>query len=345
MTEGHRTPLAVTTTGAWARPGWHGLLVDREDDGSFGPDDITELYDDYAMLAIQDQEECGLDILTDGEVRRKSWIRNVVKNLPGLTPRPTQRLLGPAGWDTIETYTLDRKIGDLDSIWDYASEYQYLRRSTDRAVKVGMPGPFGICTQLDFTPAYRTRSECAEALVPAIKEDLKRLVAAGCDRIQIEEALTPGVVADDRTAETMVRLINECVEGLSGCTIILHVCFGSYFRLPYAKRSYRGLFPQLLDANVAGFSLEFGAREMAEIDLLKDWEPDRILSAGLMDIKTHYAETPQDIIDRARVCLEHREPESLEISSDCGLRHVPRPLAKQKATAAVEAARKLREAG
>lgn len=322
-TEQGRSPLAVTTTGAWARPSWNALLAEKEEEGVFGPADVDELYDDYASLAIMDQEQCGLDILTDGEVRRKSWIRNMVKSIPGLRQRPTQRLLGPAGWDTIDTYSLEEKIGDLESIWNYVPEYEYLRRRTERAVKVGMPGPFGITTQLDFTPAYRTRSECAEALVPAIKEDLKRLVAAGCDRIQIEEALTPGVVADDRTASAMVRLINECVDGLSGVTIMVHVCFGSYFRLPYSKRSYAGLFPQLLDANVHGFSLEFGAREMAEIDMVGKWEPDRILSAGLIDIKTHYAETPQDIIDRARVCLRHREPESLEISSDCGFRHVP----------------------
>jgi 5-methyltetrahydropteroyltriglutamate--homocysteine methyltransferase len=337
--------LRVTTTGAWARPGWYDLLVKSEGEGRLGSADIDELYRDYAVLAIQDQEECGLDILTDGEVLRKSWIRFIVKNVPGLAPRPLARKLGPHGWDQQETYTLQSQIEELASVWNYVEEYKFLRAHTNRFAKICMPGPYGITTQLDFIPAYKSRTQCAEALVPAIRGDILRLVAAGCDYIQIEEALTPGVTADDRNAADMVRLINKCVEGISDCTFILHICFGSSHRLPYAKRTYKGLFPRMLDANVHGFSLEFAAREMAEIEIVGEWPRDRILSAGLIDIKTHYAETPADIIERARLCLRYRDPERLEISSDCGFRHVPRNLTIRKYLAAAEAARRLRATG
>ena len=345
MTYAPPATLRVTTTGAWARPGWHDLLVEPEDEGRLGPADVEELYDDYARLAIQDQEECGVDILTDGEVRRRSWIRYIVKNVPGLVLRPKPRLLGPHGWDQQETYVLEREIEELDSVWDYVSEYEFLRAHTDRLVKICMPGPFGITTQLDFTPAYGSRSKCAEALVPAIRADIERLVAAGCDTIQLEEALTPGVVADDRTAAEMARLINKCVDGITGCTFLLHVCFGSHMRLPYSKRTYKDMFPRLLEANVHGFSIEFAAREMAEIELVGQWDRERILSAGLIDIKTHYAETPEDIVERARLCLKYRDPDRLEISSDCGFRHVPRHLTRRKYQAASQAARRLRESG
>ncbi len=100
--------------------------------------------------------------------------------------------------------------------------------------------------------------------------------------------------------------------------------------LPRAKRTYRWLSPALPDANVHGFSLEFGARETAEIDLVGKWDRERIPYAGLIDIKTHYPETPEDIIERVRTCLEYRDPERLEISTDCGLRRVPRYLAISK---------------
>jgi 5-methyltetrahydropteroyltriglutamate--homocysteine methyltransferase len=338
--------LPVTTTGAWARPGWYDLLAGPEAEGRLGPADIDELYADYALLAIRDQEACGLDILTDGEVRRKSWIRFIVKNVPGLEPRPQLRLLGPHGWDQQETYTLTRAIpDDFRSVWDYVPEYEFLRAQTDRLVKICMPGPFGITTQLDFTPAYPSRSACAAALVPAIRADIERLVAAGCTTIQLEEALTPGVAADDRDATQIARLINQCVDGISGCAFLLHVCFGSSHRLPYAKRTYRDLFPELLEANVHGFSLEFAAREMAEIEMVGQWDRERVLSAGLVDIKTHYAETPEDIVERIHTCLKYRDPERLEISSDCGFRHVPRNLTLRKYQAASEAARRLRETG
>jgi 5-methyltetrahydropteroyltriglutamate--homocysteine methyltransferase len=337
--------LPVTTTGGWARPGWWDILAEAESQGRFGPVDRAELFDDYCRLAIYDQEAAGLDILTDGEHRRLGWIEGITGSMPGIKMRPSPRKLGAIGWDMLPVYEVQEPLDDIESIWDYTSEYLFLRARTDRRPKIGMPGPYGITTELDFSPVYRNRRDCAEALVPAIRQDILNLVAAGCDYIQIEEPLTPSHAAEDRTPENLVAVINKVVDGISGCTFVVHICFGSFRRLPYAKRTYRWLFPALLDANVHGFSLEFGAREMAEIDLVGGWDRDRILSAGLIDIKTHYSETPQDIIERVRTCLEFRDPQHLEISTDCGLRRVPRYLAISKMSAAAAAARQLRETG
>jgi 5-methyltetrahydropteroyltriglutamate--homocysteine methyltransferase len=337
--------LPVTTTGGWSRPGWWDILAEAEAQGRFGPADRQELFDDYCRLAISDQEAAGLDALTDGEHRRLGWIEGITGSLPGIQVRPAARKLGAIGWDMLPVYEVQRPLDDLEAIWDYVGEYRFLRAHTRRRPKMGLPGPYGMTTELDFSQVYRNRRDCAEALVPAIRGHIKDLVAAGCDYIQIEEPLTPSHAAEDRTAENMVDLINKCVDGVTGCTFIVHICFGSFRRLPYAKRSYRWLFPALLDANVHGFSLEFGGREMAEIDLVGKWDSERILSAGLIDIKTHYSETPDDIIERVRTCLEYRAPERLEISTDCGLRRVPRYLAMSKMSAAAEAARRLRASG
>jgi len=337
--------LPVTTTGGWARPGWWDILADAEKEGRFGPADRQELLDDYCRLAIGDQEDAGLDILTDGEHRRGGWIEGITGKMAGLALKPTPRKLGAIGWDQLPVYEVREPLDAVESIWDYVSEYEFLRARTDRRPKMGMPGPYGITTELDFSPVYRNRRDCAEALVSAIRQDILNLVAAGCDYIQIEEPLTPSHAAEDRTPENLVEVINKVVDGITGCTFVVHICFGSFRRLPYAKRTYRWLFPALLDANVHGFSLEFGAREMAEIDLVGDWDRDRILSAGLIDIKTHYSETPEDIIERVRTCLEFRDAEHLEISTDCGLRRVPRHLAISKMSAGAQAARRFRESG
>jgi 5-methyltetrahydropteroyltriglutamate--homocysteine methyltransferase len=343
--------LPVTTTGGWARPGWFDIL-DRAGlspsgalDDRFGPADRRELLDDYCQLAIRDQEDAGLDILTDGEHRRGGWIEGLTGSMPGLRMRPAPRKLGAIGWDQLPVYEVTRPLDDVASIWDFTSEYEFLKARTTRRPKIGMPGPYGITTELDFSPVYATRRQCADALVPAIRSDIQKLVAAGCDYIQIEEPLTPSHAAEDRTPENLVEVINQVVDGITGCTFVVHICFGSFRRLPYAKRTYRWLFPALLDANVHGFSLEFGAREMAEIDLAGKWDRDRILSAGLIDIKTHYSETPDDIIERVRACLQYRDPDKLEISTDCGLRRVPRYLAISKLSAAAAAARRLRQTG
>jgi len=343
MTYEYPAVLPVTTTGGWARPGWWDVVADASD--RFGPADRAELLDDYCQLAINDQETAGLDILTDGEHRRGGWIEGITGSMAGLSLRPAPRKLGAIGWDQLPVYEVRSPLDSIESIWDFTSEYRFLRDRTSRRPKIGMPGPYGITTELDFSPVYRTRRECAEALVPAIRSDIHKLVEAGCDCIQIEEPLTPSHAAEDRTAENLVAVINKVVDGISGCTFIVHICFGSFRRLPYAKRTYRWLFPALLDANVHGFSLEFGAREMAEIDLVGTWDRSRILSAGLIDIKTHYSETVDDVIERVRTCLAYRDPERLEISTDCGLRRVPRYLAISKMSAAAEAAHLLRETG
>lgn len=340
-----QTVLPVTTTGGWARPGWWDMLEEPVAAGQFGPHDRQELFDDYCRLAIADQHECGLDIVTDGEHRRQGWVEAITEALPGIERIPARRRLGAVGFDMLETHRLHRRLDDLTSLWDFTSEYRFLHERTDRRPRVGLPGPYGMTTELDFSEVYRTRRECAEAFVPALRHHIQDLVAAGCDYIQIEEPLTPAYADDDRTVDTMVQLINKVVDGMSGCTFTVHICFGSFRRLPYAKRTYRWLFPTLLDAQVHGFSLEFGAREMAEIDLVGEWDRERILSAGLIDIKTHYAETPNDIVERVRTCLRYRDPEHLEISTDCGLRRVPRNLAMAKMTAAAEAAAKVRANG
>jgi 5-methyltetrahydropteroyltriglutamate--homocysteine methyltransferase len=255
--------LPVTTTGGWARPGWWDVVADGEKAGRFGPADRQELLDDYCQLAIYDQESAGLDILTDGEHRRGGWIEGITGKMAGLALKPAPRRLGAIGWDQLPVYEVREPLDQVESIWDYTAEYEFLRARTARRPKIGMPGPYGITTELDFSPVYRTRRECADALVPAIRSDIQRLVAAGCDYIQIEEPLTPSHASEDRTPENLVETLNAVVDGITGCTFVVHICFGSFRRLPYAKRTYRWLFPALLDANVHGFSLEFGAREMA----------------------------------------------------------------------------------
>ena len=221
--------------------------------------------------------------------------------MAGLALKPTPRRLGAIGWDQLPVYEVREPLDQVESIWDYTSEYEFLRARTDRRPKIGMPGPYGITTELDFSPVYRTRRECADALVPAIRSDIKKLVAAGCDCIQIEEPLTPSHAAEDRTPENLVETINAVVDGITGCTFIVHICFGSFRRLPYAKRTYRWLFPTLLDANVQGFSLEFGAREMAEIDLVGTLgsRPDPVRRADrhqdplLRDARGHHRAGPR----------------------------------------------------
>jgi 5-methyltetrahydropteroyltriglutamate--homocysteine methyltransferase len=186
-------PLAVTTTGGWARPGWWDVVEEAEAQGRFGPEDERELYDDYCRLAITDQERCGLDIVTDGEHRRRGWIENITAALPRITRRPAPRRLGALGYDMLDIWELSRPFDDLGRLWDFEGEFRFLREHTTRHPKMGMPGPYGMTTELDFAGVYPTRRACAEAFVPALRRHIRALIDAGCDYIQLEEPITPAV--------------------------------------------------------------------------------------------------------------------------------------------------------
>src|ERR1700727_2411026 len=160
--------LPVTTTGGWARPGWWDVVADGEKAGRFGPAgrqgllddycplaiyrqqsgpaDRQELLDDYCQLAIYDQQSAGLDILTDGEHRRGGWIEGITGKMAGLALKPAPRRLGAIGWDQLPVYEVREPLDQVTSIWDYTTEYEFLRARTGRRPKIGMPGPYGITT-------------------------------------------------------------------------------------------------------------------------------------------------------------------------------------------------------
>ncbi len=321
-------------------------MADGEKAGRFGPADRQELLDDYCQLAIYDQESAGLDILTDGEHRRGGWIEGITGNMAGLALKPSPRKLGAIGWDQLPVYEvrepLDGRSSRSGTTRPSTSSCAPGRTGGRRSACPGRTGSRPSWTSAPSTaPGASAPTRWCPRSAPTSRSWSRRAATTSRSRSRSPRR-TP---AEDRTPENLVETINQVVDGITGCTFIVHICFGSFRRLPYAKRTYRWLFPALLDANVHGFSLEFGAREMAEIDLVGKWDRDRILSAGLIDIKTHYSETPEDIIERVRTCLEYRDPERLEISTDCGLRRVPRYLAMSKMSAAAEAARRLRETG
>ena len=147
-----------------------------------------ELYPDYTQAF-------GTQPFAVGPVGPPSKADNASYSLhfsEGMVPPSTApRKLGAVGWDMLPVYEVQRPLNDTESIWHYASEYCFPRACTDRRPKIGLPGPYGVTTELDFSPVYRNRRYCAEALAPAIRRDIQDLVAAGCDYIQIEEPLTP----------------------------------------------------------------------------------------------------------------------------------------------------------
>jgi 5-methyltetrahydropteroyltriglutamate--homocysteine methyltransferase len=184
------------------------------------------------------------------------------------------------------------------------------------------------------------RLQIAERLAPIVRRELERLVAAGCERIQLDE---PSFACYPEGVEDYVRLFNATVAGI-GASISTHLCFGNYKARAVANRRYRPLFPKILEIAAGELLLEFAGREMAEADLWKEFGATKCLAAGVVDAKSSYIEPPEEIARRARLLLQYVPAEKLSLCPDCGLSQTARHIAVAKLGNLVEGARLVRAA-
>jgi 5-methyltetrahydropteroyltriglutamate--homocysteine methyltransferase len=222
------------------------------------------------------------------------------------------------------------------------AEFEYLKAHTTKPTKVTVPGPFALTSFIRPVEYYRDRVDLARAFVPVINAEIRALAAAGATFIQVDEPATPGVGADPHKPRDIAALFNACVEGVTGVKLAMHICFGTYRKMSYAKRTYKPYFPDILDARVDQFVLEFANREMSEIDSWPKWGDGRELGAGVIDIRNHYQETPEDVAERIRSCLQHVPADKLYLNPDCGFRRVARWIAVKKLRAMVAGAELVR---
>lgn len=330
--------LPTSVIGSYAWPAWLHVALWAAQRGELGPEDMRETQDDAVDMALRDQEDAGVDIVSDGEMRRAGFFTAAFYGfLTGLRELPPQRRIGVAGHDQRESYEAVEPItapGGLGLL----AEYHYVRQRTTRPIKMPCPGPFTLAGRIKPGAVYKTRWDVAEALVPIINAELKALVAAGCTFIQIDE---PSIAVHPDAPHAFVELFNATVAGVNA-KIGLHLCFGNYVGRPTAKRTYRPLFPHILSARADQYALEFANRELAEIDLWREFPSEKELAAGLVDVKNYYIETPEDVAERIRVALRYVAPEKLTIVPDCGFSQTARWAARAKLKAMVEGTRIVR---
>ena len=330
MTDGPHGLLPTTVIGSYAMPGWLWTAVGEIDKGSYGETDVRETFDDAVNIAIMDQERAGVDIITDGEMRRWYFVQSFYKRMEGIVADPPLRKVGLYGYDSPPRYHTVEKVTVPDGL-GIVEEFKYARAHTSMPLKATCPGPLTITIHLRPQEAYGDRLELAWEFTRVINRELKALVEAGADFIQIDEpsfAIMPGTVKD------WVDLYNASVEGVDA-KLALHVCFGNLTSRARGKRTYRWMFPELLDANAEQIVLEFANREMSESGLWSELGVERELGAGVVDIKSFYVETPEDVAERIRLLLEHVPAERLYLNPDCGFFQLPRWLSYLKLEALV----------
>ena len=329
--------LRTSVVGSSARPSWFVAGIAAAERGEFGSADLQEMLDDAVDLALRDQEEAGIDVVSDGEMRRAGFFTaEFFRHVTGVQAMPAERRLGVGAHDQQHRFEALEPISAPDGL-GVVAEYRYAVTRTTRPLKVTLPGPYTLSGRLDSGPGriYADRNAAAEAFVPILRAELEGLVAAGADFIQIDEpspAIHPDAPAD------FAALFNAAVEPIVGrARLAAHLCFGNYLGRPLARRTYGPVLDAMLGFRVDELVLEFANREMAEVEILGEiTAAGRHVGAGVIDVKNSYLETAGDVAERIDVVLAAGVPaEKLTLLPDCGFSQTTRAAARTKLAAMV----------
>jgi 5-methyltetrahydropteroyltriglutamate--homocysteine methyltransferase len=330
-------PIPTHVVGSHGFPGWFWTALDRIKAGEYGQTDVRETLDDATQLAIRDQERAGVDIVCDGEMRRFFFVQSFYDKMNGLEPIEPLRKTGLYGYDSTPRYRARQRIQVPHGL-GIVDEFRYLTTQTDRPVKATCPGPVTLSIHVQTRPgdAYNgDRTALGWDLVPAVNTELRALAAAGADYIQVDEpsaAIVPGAI------DEYVKMFNACVDGVPA-KIAYHACFGNLMSRPRGRRSYRWMFPALLDTRCQQFVFEYANREMAEIESWQEIGVDREVACGVVDVKSFYVESAEEVAERLVLCAQSIPIEKLSAVPDCGFFPVPRWLAFEKLKRLVEGTR------
>jgi 5-methyltetrahydropteroyltriglutamate--homocysteine methyltransferase len=316
-------PTAVV--GSHGKPGWWFASVKAQERAEFGPADLEEMFDDAADTAIRDMERAGIDIITDGEVRRiDGYVDSYYAIIKGIEARPVRRKAGPWGYDQQTRYEAVGRIETPSGGLGIIKEFEYLKAHTARHTKATCAGPLTFGSRIHPGAIYSDVVDVAERFAEVINEELKGLVAAGADFIQLDEPARGNV-----SGEEMARLFNLATEGVEA-KLAFHICFGNRFGRSRFLRSYEPYFPGVLKARADQFVLEFAGRELSELPLWKKYGDGRELGAGIIDVKGFHPETAEDVAGRIRKVLQVCPADKLTVNPDCGFGWSPRYMCNQK---------------
>jgi 5-methyltetrahydropteroyltriglutamate--homocysteine methyltransferase len=332
----------TTIVGSYPQPEW---LVDRARlAGRFPPrvrarelwrvaePYLAQAQDDATLLAIRAQEDAGLDIVSDGEIRRESYSNRFATALEGVDldhpgtaldrsghPNPVPRIVG--------------KIRRRHAV--EVEDLQFLKRHTKRLTKITVPGPFTMLQQAqnDF---YERDEDAALDYAQAVNEEIKDLFAAGADVVQIDEPYMQA--RPEQARQYGLAALNRALDGVTGTTCV-HICFG-YAAVIHQRPSGYSFLGELAGCRCRQVSIET-AQSHLDTSVLRELEGKQIL-VGCLDLSDMNVETPEIVADRIRRALRHVQPQQVILAPDCGMKYLPREVAQGKLAAMVAAARQLR---
>jgi len=336
-------PLRTTVIGSYPFPGWLEFASGRLE--HFGPADVAEMQDDAVTAAIADQRAAGLDVISDGEQTRFDFNLSFYGYLEGIElEAASPRRFGPPAHDqrgkhrVAGALTAPRGLGAVE-------EFERLKRLAPEGptLKASIPGPYTMSGRLLPNKQYPDRFALTEALLPIIGRELEALVAAGCKEITVDEP-SMSCYAYKEDCGRLVDIFNRTVEPVVGkCRLSTHLCFGNYKGHAVGYRRYAPMFPDFLNFSVDEIHVEMANREFAEIEVIAEIAKVKDVAVGIVDVKSYYIETPDDIAARVELCVEHAPAERLAFAPDCGLSQTARWAARQKLANMVAGVDRVRE--
>ena len=340
-------PLRTTVIGSYPFPGWLELACRHLD--QFGEADRAELQHDAVIAALYDQLAAGLDVVTDGEQTRLDFNLSFYGYLQGLELESAPpRRFGPPAHDqrgkhkVVGQLSAPRGLGAVDEFKRLQSLALPPAARPPVTLKASVPGPYTLSGRLVTNQQYPDRWALAEALLPLVRKELESLVAAGCREISLDEP-SMSCYAHREDPRRFVDLFNRTVETVFGkARLCTHLCFGNYKARAVGPRRLAPMFPAFLDFKCDEMHLEMASREFAELELISDVARRMDAAVGIVDVKSYYLETPQDIAERVRRCLKHAPPDRLVFAPDCGLSQTARWAARQKLANLVQGVKTVR---
>ena len=336
------TLLPTTLVGSYPQPDW---LIDRALLAKQMPPRVRaqqlwrvpsewleQAQDDATLLAIRDQERAGIDILTDGEMRRESYSNRFATALDGVDLDHPATITSRSG----HPISVPRVVGKIRRKHPVeVRDLEFLRANTDRSIKITVPGPFTMSQQAE-NAYYPDAAAMSLDYAEAVRAEIRDLFAAGADVVQIDE---PWMQAfPERAREFGLAALNHALDGITGTTAV-HICFG-YGALVAGRPAGYSFLPELAGSPVLQVSIET-AQSNLDCSVLQKLAGKTII-LGVVDLGNHQVETPEAVAARIRRALPFVGPDRLVIAPDCGLKYLPRPVAFAKMKAMVDGARLVR---
>jgi 5-methyltetrahydropteroyltriglutamate--homocysteine methyltransferase len=289
---------------------------------------LAEAQNDATLIAIRDQERAGLDIITDGEIRRESYSNRFATALEGLDLDNPATITSRSG----KAILVPRVVGPIHRKHAViVDDVRFLRANTDRKIKVTVPGPFTM-TQQAHNEYYKDEASLALAYAAAVNAEIHELVAAGVDIVQIDEPyLQP---YPDKAREYGLAAMNRALEGVT-CTTAVHTCFG-YAALVSNRPDGYPFLTELAGCSVNQISIET-AQSNLDCSILKCL-PTKTIILGVIDLSTSEVESPETVAGRIRRALPYVDPERVIVAPDCGMKYLPREVAFAKLQSMVKGA-------